>query len=267
MDVQSHIARSADGVPIHYDVQGKGTTALVFVHGWCCARRYWDLQVGHFAPYYTVVRLDLAGHGTSGRNRTRWTMPAFGQDVVAVVEQLGLEQVVLIGHSMGGAVIVEAARRLPAAVAGLVGADTWHDLDHASTPAQAADAVAPFRADFVGTMRALARSLFVPTSDPTLVEDIVADMSAASPHIGVAVWEELIAYENVRQERLQEVKVTKIAINSTYPLTTNVEAAQRCGIEVVLMSGFGHFLMLEDPATFNRLLDEALGKLIPPSAP
>ena len=102
MNVQSHIAISVDGVPIHYDVQGNGATALVFVHGWCCDRHYWDRQVSHF-PHYTVATLDLAGHGESGRDRTRWTMPAFGQDVVAVVEQLGLEQVVLIGHSMGGA--------------------------------------------------------------------------------------------------------------------------------------------------------------------
>jgi pimeloyl-ACP methyl ester carboxylesterase len=102
MHAHSHIALSADGVPIHYDVQGTGALALVFVHGWCCDRHSWDRQVDAFAPSYTVVRLDLAGHGASGQARTQWTMAAFGQDVVAVVEQLRLVQVVLIGHSMGG---------------------------------------------------------------------------------------------------------------------------------------------------------------------
>src|SRR5262245_56964945 len=121
MHTQSHVATSADGIPIHYDVQGNGAIALVFVHGWCCDRRSWDQQIAHFAPRYTVVCLDLAGHGASGRDRTQWTIPAFGQDVVAVVEQRGLGQVVLIGHSMGGPVIVEAARCLPAAVIGVVG--------------------------------------------------------------------------------------------------------------------------------------------------
>ena len=122
--MQSQV-QSADGVPIHYDVQGNGPPALLFVHGWCCDHHVWDGQVDHFAPHYTVVRPDLAGHGASGRDRAHWTMEAFGGDVAAVVEQLGLDQVVLIGHSMGGAVIVEAARRLPDAVIGLVGADTW----------------------------------------------------------------------------------------------------------------------------------------------
>ena len=41
-----------------------------------------------------------------------------------------------------------------------------------------------------------------------------------------------------------------------------MEAAQRYGIEVILMSGVGHFMMLEDPQTFNRLLDEAVQKCI-----
>jgi pimeloyl-ACP methyl ester carboxylesterase len=180
--MHSLIAKSTDGLPIQYEVQGSGTPALVFVHGWCCDRHVWDRKVGHFAPHYTVVRLDLAGHGASGRTRTRWTMEAFGQDVAAVVEQLGLEQVVLIGHSMGGAVIVEAARRLPATVIGLVGAETWHDLGHALTPEQIAGFLAPFRADFAEATRTFARSMFVPASDVTLTEEIMRSMSEM-PHI------------------------------------------------------------------------------------
>jgi len=74
----------------------------VFVHGWCCNLPFWDRQVDSFIPRYTVVTLDLAGHGASGQDRDRWTMPAFGQNVVGVVEDLGLDQVVLIGHSKGG---------------------------------------------------------------------------------------------------------------------------------------------------------------------
>jgi len=265
MNVQSNVAISVDGVPIHYDVQGNGPIALVFVHGWCCDRHYWDRQVDRF-PHYTAVRVDLAGHGESGRDRTRWTMPAFGQDVVAVVEQLGLERVVLIGHSMGGAVIVEAARRLPAAVIGLVGADTWNDLEHPLTPAQVAELVEPFRANFVEATRALVRTAFVPTSDSMLVEHIVAAMSATPPHIGIGAWEELLEYDRLLREGLQQVKAPKTAINAQWR-PTNTEAAQRCGIEVVLMSGVGHFVMLEDPQTFNRLLDEAVKTITHPRGP
>jgi hypothetical protein len=70
MPAQSHVALSADGVPIHYHIQGNGATALVFVHGWCCHRRFWDRQVAHFAAHYTTASIDVGGHGTSGRDRT-----------------------------------------------------------------------------------------------------------------------------------------------------------------------------------------------------
>ena len=180
-----------------------------------------------------------------------------------MVEQLGLERAVLIGHSMGGAVIVEAALRLPTEVIGLVGADTWHDVEQVQTAAEVAAFLAPFRADFVAAMRALIRTAFAPTSDATLVEDVLTAMSTTSPHIGIGAWEERGTYSRLLQDRLQEVRAPKIAINSTYPLTTNVEAAQRCGIELTWMSGVGHFVMLEDPQNFNRLLDETIDKIIP----
>src|SRR5512134_3037148 len=103
-------ATSADGVPIHFTTEGKGEPALVFVHGWTGDTRFWDAQMKHFAPWRQVVAVDLAGHGASGKDRREWSVPAFGQDVRAVVEKLGLGRVVLLGHSMGGSVIVEAAR-------------------------------------------------------------------------------------------------------------------------------------------------------------
>ena len=261
MNTQSRVAISADGVPIHYEVHGNGAIALVFVRGWCCDRRYWDRQVEHFAPRYTVVAFDLAGHGALGRDRTQWTVAAFGQDVVAVVEQLRLAQVVLIGHSLGGAVIVEAARRLPTAVIGVVGVDTWQNVEQRRTPAQVAEMVAPFRTNFVEAMHTFVRARFVPTSDPTVVEHVMAGMSAAPPHIGIGAVAEHWGNDRKLQEGLLEVKAPKITIN-TSERPTNREAAQRHGIEVLWMSGVGHFVMMEDPQTFNSLLDEAVQKCI-----
>lgn len=267
MDVQGNVAISHDGIPIHYEMHGNGAIALVFVHGWCCNRRYWNGQIGQFAPQYTVVVIDLAGHGESGCDRTKWTVPAFGQDVVAVVKQLSLEQVVLIGHSMGGPVIVEAARRLPKSVIGLVGVDTFNNVEQIRTPKQIAELLMPFRANFVETTRSVVRTMFVPTSDTALVEHVMAAMSGAPPHIGIDILEEGWGSDRNLQEGLQEVNAPVTAINSTGFRPTDLEAAQRYGIEVVIMSGVGHFVMMEDPQTFNRLLDEAVEKFINTRAP
>jgi pimeloyl-ACP methyl ester carboxylesterase len=122
-------AISADGVSIAYEVRGEGEPALVFIHGWCCDRSYWEEQTPHFAEKYKVVAIDLAGHGESGLDRKEWTMKAFGEDVVAVVNKLNLEQAILVGHSMGGFVILEASSLMPKRVIGLVGADTLGDFE------------------------------------------------------------------------------------------------------------------------------------------
>ena len=109
----------------------------------------------------------------------------------------------LIGHSMGGAVIVEAARRLPAAVVGVVGVDTWQNVEHILTPAQVAELVAPFRANFVEAMRTFVRARFVPTSDPTVVEHVIAGMSAAPPQIAISAYAELQGNRRNLQAGLQ----------------------------------------------------------------
>ena len=125
----SGTATSPDGIPIRYHAAGRGDPALVFVHCGGCEQGFWDGQMAHFAAKHRVVALDLAGHGQSGVGRKDWTMPAFGQDVVSVVEALGLKRVVLIGHSLGGPVVLEAARRMPGRVAGLVLVDTMVDFE------------------------------------------------------------------------------------------------------------------------------------------
>ncbi|HSL83506.1 MAG TPA: alpha/beta fold hydrolase, partial [Thermoanaerobaculia bacterium] len=111
---------AADGVPIVYEVSGPAEAAgpaLVFVHCWACDRTYWREQVDVFAADHRVVTLDLAGHGESGAGREAWTVTGLAGDVRAVVEALAreerLERVILIGHSMGGPVSLEAARLMP----------------------------------------------------------------------------------------------------------------------------------------------------------
>jgi pimeloyl-ACP methyl ester carboxylesterase len=250
--------QSADGVAVRFEVHGGGGPALVFVHGWSCDRTYWLGQVNHFAERYRVVAVDLAGHGESGLDRPAWTMASFGDDVVAVVDHLGLAETVLIGHSMGGDVIVEAARRLPGRVAGLVWVDVYSTLGEAALDETAvAEFVAPFRADFVTATRDFVRGMFLPSSSADLVEFVAADMSAAPPHIALDAIRHAVSNEPAVTAGLRGLALPTVAINPDNG-HTDVEALRRYGVQTVLMAGVGHFLMMEDPQTFNRLLEEAV---------
>jgi pimeloyl-ACP methyl ester carboxylesterase len=248
---------SADGVPVRYAVHGTGLPAIVFVHGWSCDRRYWQGQVGHFAARFTVVTVDLAGHGESGTGRRSWTMPAFAEDVVAVVRGLDLSQVVLVGHSMGGDVVVEAARRLRPRVRGLVWVDTYRSLDEstsdAATEAATAAFVAPFRADFAATTRAFVRRIAGANADPHLVGWIADDMASAPPPIALDAMRHSVSNERAAIVGLRAAAVPAVAINPG-DRPTDVESLARHGMATAVLPDAGHFLMLEDPAGFNRLL-------------
>lgn len=253
-------AVSTDGIPVRYEVRGDGAPALVFVHGWSCDRRYWSAQVDYFADRHQVVAVDLAGHGDSGLGRKAWTMPRFGADVVAVVKRLGLRRMVLIGHSMGGDVIVEAALRLSGRVTGLVWVDTYSSLGQTESVDQIEEFIAPFRADFVTCTRDFVTRMFLPGSDPELVEWVAADMASAPPEVALDAIRYAVANEPAAVAGLRDAAVPVVAINPDYR-PTDVDSFERHGVKVVLMPGVGHFLMMEDPASFNRTLGQIIKRL------
>lgn len=165
---------------------------------------------------------------------------------------------------MGGPVIVQAARYIPTRLLGLIGADTWWDVAEKRSVAQVEERMAPFRKDFVTTTQSFVRSMFVPTSDPMLVNRIVADMSAAPPKLGIEALTAVTAGDKALREGFRELKIPRLAINTADWRPTNVAAAREFGIDVQFMSGVGHFIMLEDAPTFNRLVDDALQRFSGP---
>ena len=184
--------RSFDGVKISYDVQGEGQPVLVFVHGWSCSREYWKEQVAHFAKKHKVVTIDLAGHGQSSKSRKDYTIEAFGKDVAAVAEKLNLNQVILIGHSIGGFVVVEAARQIPERVVCVVGADEFHDIEKGFNEEDVKGLIAMIEPDFAKGTQGFVRSMFPPDADSELVNWIASDMSSADPQIGINVFRNLL---------------------------------------------------------------------------
>lgn len=256
--------RAPDGVEIRYEVAGRGEPAMVFVHGWSCDRTYWREQFRHFAKSHRVVAVDLGGHGESGAGRANWTMAAFGGDVCAVVDALGPRRVVLVGHSMGGPVILEAAQQLEVnqQAAGRVAAVIPVDSLTVVAPVEdKARFVSAFRDDFRGaTQRMVREHLFGPGTDPEMIDRIAADMSAAPPAVGLSAMENLLNYPE--GPSLAEVKAPVRLINADlWPTDLATWRRHKPGVTVAVMPGVGHFPMLEQPEEFNRLLERAVRDL------
>jgi pimeloyl-ACP methyl ester carboxylesterase len=257
------VATAPDGIRIHFETRGSGRPALVFIHGWSCDRSHWRHQVPAFEDRHQVVTVDLAGHGESGDGRRGWTMPAFGGDVAAVVDRLGLDDLVLVGQSMGGDVIVEAALLLGDRVRGLVWVDTYSSLDERRDPDDIEAFAAPFRQHFVAATRALVGRLFVPTSDPALVEEIAAQMSSRPPEIAIDALEHAVGNEGAAAAGLRRLAAPVASIHPAFrpPDTASLE---RYGVRAIVMDDIGHWPMLEDPARFNAVLEEVLAGFAPP---
>lgn len=255
--------KSKDGVEIAYKVNGSGEPALVFVHGWSCNQTYWDEQVKTFSHKYKVVTLDLAGHGESGRSRKNYTVQLFGEDIVAVVDKLKLKKVILIGHSMGGADVIEAAVILKSKVIGIVGADTFQDLAQTMEKAQAEQFLIPFKENFVKQTSGFVKTMFVPNSDTVLVNRVVKDISSAPPEIAISTIFNLFTYNAVPS--LKKIHVRFISINNDrYSIKVEDNRKLTKSFELKTMKGIGHFIMLEDPTQFDKLLQESIDELLKP---
>jgi pimeloyl-ACP methyl ester carboxylesterase len=248
------------GVKINYTVTGQGSPALVFVHGWCCDEQVWKNQVPYFSKNHTVVTIDLGGYGKSGHNRNDWTMEMFGRDVKAVVDKLGLDKVILIGHSMGGPVIVAAQKLMPEKVVALVGANTFHNIEQGYTGEQMKQIIANMERDFKSEMNTFVRNMFPASADPDLVNWVVAKMRSADPNVAMGSLRSLGTYSLIEPLQNNDIPIYSISADF-WPTDFEVNKRYVESFEVKMMPGVGHFVMLEDPDKFNGYLYEIINEL------
>src|SRR4051794_2876176 len=103
LQATDHMLVAPDGVRIHYlDAPGAGRP-LVMLHGLSAnAHCFAGLIVAGLSPAYRVIAPDLRGRGQSDKPSSGYTMPDHARDVLALMDHLGLDRVVLGGHSFGG---------------------------------------------------------------------------------------------------------------------------------------------------------------------
>jgi pimeloyl-ACP methyl ester carboxylesterase len=115
-----HAKLTVHGLRIHYHVEGAGPD-VVFVHGWGASRRMWSHLSRPLAQHYRCWSLDLPGCGDSDKPaRTWYSIPNYTATVAEFMEQRGLSRARLVGHSMGGMIVLNFAAHHPQAVERLV---------------------------------------------------------------------------------------------------------------------------------------------------
>ncbi len=254
--------KTKDGVTIVYDYRGEGETTLVFLHGWSCNRSFFKHQLDHFAEDYKVVAIDLAGHGESGTSREKWSILGLAGDVQQVAEKLDLSRVILVGHSMGGSVALEAAHRMPKRVIGIVGVDTLHDAAFEFPEEQMQQFIAAFEANYEQTLRAMMAGMA--GTNPRLAEWISEQALKTKKEVALGLMKDFSAldYPNLFKNASVPIRCVNAAPHGPGSMETNIEGNRTyADFDAVLMDGVGHFPMLEKPDEFNEKLSGVLQEL------
>jgi pimeloyl-ACP methyl ester carboxylesterase len=243
---------------------------LVFVHGFACAHDDWRAQVDFFRQRQGVVACDLRGHGASTGGPAWCEVETYGADVSALLHALNLPPAVLIGHSMGCRVVLQAYLDAPQRVAGLVLVDG--SRVGTGDPQSAEEAMRQHiqTVGYATMMRAFFADMFLQGSDSSVKEHIVSRALALPEGIGAALFSRLIRWDAQYMDvALAQVAVPLLAIQSTSinPERVRVplqEGATTPWLELVrlrvptaqieVVSGAGHFTMLDKPQAVNQLL-------------
>lgn len=259
---------------IHHVVTGYGTPPIVFVHGFGCAHADWDAQVTHFAPSHQIVAVDLRGHGASPGDATDCSIERYGADVAEVMRALALPPAVLVGHSMGCRVVVEAALQAPAHTAAVVLVDGSQ-----FAPAMAETLRDRFaQPDGYATMVAgMFNDMFTAKSDAAIAASVITRASRLPSAIGQKMLTDMQRYDVGRlTSTLASLRVPVMAVQTSYsnerrerrPLadgeTTPFLDMLRVtipSVRIEIIPDTGHFPQLDESAKTNALIDDFVSAL------
>jgi pimeloyl-ACP methyl ester carboxylesterase len=254
-----------DGARVHYESYGSGKQAIVFIHGWTCDLTFWRGQ----APVYNQHRallVDLPGHGLSDKPDVAYTEERFARAVEAVMRDAGVERAVLVGHSMGGPVILTFLRLFPAKTKALVFVDAAippapkDDAARAQRKAQLEPFLRSFREPAYKDRAAkMIESMFSEKTTPAMREDIRSRMLATPQNVMASAMEGMFAMEPIQPGETYKLPVLSIVVAS--PGRAGFEAQLRAvfpNLTYEAWEGSGHFLMMESPERFNRVLENFL---------
>ena len=254
---ETGIAYRADGPP-----EGR---AIVFSNSLGTDHRLWDAQVPAVIDRFRVIRYDACGHGVSQLPRGRVTIDRLGGDVIALLDHVGVERVVICGSSMGGVIALWLAVNHPDRVAGAVLANTGAKV---GTDESWNTRIAAVRAGGTSMIRDQVVGRFLTPEfrahDPETTARIAGMIDATSANGYIAACEAL--RECDLREAAKTVRVPVLIVGSeldqsTPPALSHQLHASIAGSELVMIPAVAHLSNVEQPAAFNAALLQFLDSL------
>lgn len=253
-------------VEISYLSGGTGNLNLIFLHGWCIDSSYWEEQFKHFEDKFTIYAPDLPGFGKSkAAVRKEWTIEEYALDIKDFIKTLNLKNVVLIGHSMAGDIIVEVAiGSNPQEIIALIGIDNLQSVGDALTPEEIDQILSFFDAmkiNYKGAVAGYAENFLFHASTPTEVrERVLSDLINADEAISISSLQNFTEHYNHLETRLPLIEQKLyLIVNDADPVNViNLEKLIKNGVRVEFIESTGHYPMIEKAEKFNDILEDVL---------
>lgn len=259
------------GAKLRYQTGGVGKPPILFVHGLTCCLEDWEHQINHFSPSHRVSTCDLRGHGQSETGDASISIESFGADVAALLDELDFTDAILVGHSMGTRVVMEAARLAPNRVAKLVlvdgsriGTGDPDEMEARMRGLIGDGGYAPYHKNMFAMM-------FTPDSDPALRDTVLQRCAATPTENGLAAFINLVRWDAAKIDAtLAGLNTPILVIQSTKQDENRVRVPLKEGevteymtfvaetaadATTVSIADIGHFTMLERPGQVNKLID------------
>jgi 3-oxoadipate enol-lactonase len=246
---------------LSFSEQGRGP-ALVFLHAYPLDRSMWQTQVEAFSSRYRVVTPDAFGFGGSQPPRP-WTMPEMGEALLELLNHLKIDRCTLAGLSMGGYIAIPFALAHADRVDRLILAHTRARADIEAEKAARNDMIAAIKKDGVGSLPdKMIPRLVAPNAAEEVrkfVRDSIIRASAEACIDAVTAMRDRLD----QTANLGKITCPTLVISGDADAIIKVEdsKAMAAGIpnsEIEIIPGTGHLSNLEDPAAFNRVIDNFL---------
>jgi len=248
---------------VAYESVGDGR-AVVFIHAGIADRRMWDPQFAAVPEGFRFVRLDLRGYGSSPLGDSSFSNH---QDVVSVLDHLGIDRAVVVGCSMGGGTAFDLALAAPDRVCGLVliGTESPGFEPEEYEPPQWPELVKAYKTGDLARMAELEAEIWVVGHDRSFedvdrkVFDLVVEMDMPLLATETRRNELTVSLDPPRGGRMGEISVPVLVVAGEHDLPDVRAAAAHLAEalghhEAVVIPGAAHLANLEQPAAFNRVL-------------
>ncbi len=266
-----------DECTLNYELIGEGSPAVLFIHGYSCTAHDWRLQTSGLSADLACVALDLRGHGGSSPITGGITMGTFASDALALMDMLEIETAVLVGHSMGTRIALEAALQAPERVAGLVLVD-GSKVEASPEAVRGSISQAIAEKGFAGWTEQNMGEMFLDKLESEDRDLILQRAIGLGADLGLKLYVSMTTWD---QERLaaagEKVAAPVSVIQSTSILPG--EARTRCFVDeapsspwldiwraqgraqIVMLPQTGHFAMLERPDQVNAAIKDLIGQI------